>query len=363
MRKRKGGYMRRTKGTGSIVRRPNGRFKATITVSGGKRVSKTFDTREECQKFFMDIKGKDVKYFSPVTVAEYYEHFMELKSGVYRESTLNGLKQFYRKHVENSKVAHIKFSDLTPQDINRFFLGLSSKGYASSTLDRWRKNFKAILETAVLEGYLENNPMESRQAIRRLKGRQERQKKVFSLEEVQKLLSIENLSTLPVVYQVYIVLSFITGARPQEILALTREDIKEDKVSFNKSLGFQGKLQETMKTPTSIREVPIETKWGLWLLDKIEKKTVSIFRSEKSTYGYLSKDNVNVRFKKYVEVVLGSSKGHHLYDTRHTYATLLITVFHVDVKTVSMLMGHSNIETTLKYYTHSFPTCHMTLPV
>ncbi len=266
--------MRRTKGTGSIVRRPNGRFKATITVSGGKRVSKTFDTREECQKFFREIKGKDIKYFSPVTVAEYYEHFIELKSGVYRESTLNGLKQFYRKHVENSKVAHIKFSDLTPQDINRFFLGLSSRGYTTTTLDRWRKNFKAILETAVLEGYLENNPMESRQAIRRLKGKQERQKKVFSLEEVQKLLSIENLSTLPVVYQVYIVLSFITGARPQEILALTREDIKEDKVSFNKSLGFQGKLQETMKTSTSIREVPIETKWGLWLLDKIteEKK-------------------------------------------------------------------------------------------
>lgn len=120
--------MRRTKGTGSIVRRPNGRFKATITVSGGKRVSKTFDTREECQKFFMDIKGKDIKYFSPVTVAEYYEHFIELKSGVYRESTLNGLKQFYRKHVENSKVAHIKFSDLTPQDINRFFPRVILKG-------------------------------------------------------------------------------------------------------------------------------------------------------------------------------------------------------------------------------------------
>ena len=49
-------------------------------------------------------------------------------------------------------------------------------------------------------------------------------------------------------------------------------------------------------------------------------------------------------FKKYVEVVLGSSKGHHLYDTRHT---LLITVFHVDVKIVSMLMGHSNIDKVL----------------
>lgn len=81
-----------------------------------------------------------------------------------------------------------------------------------------------------------------------------------------------------------------------------------------------------------------------------------MFRSEKSTHGYLNIDNVNVQFKKYLEKTLGSSKGHHLYDMRHTYATLLITEIGVDVKTVSVLMGHSNIETTLKYYTHATPT-------
>lgn len=60
-------------------------------------------------------------------------------------------------------------------------------------------------------------------------------------------------------------------------------------------------------------------------------------------------------FKKYVANVL-DKPNHHLYDTHHTYATLLIVEDKIDVKTVSRLLGHSNVETTLKYYTHVNPS-------
>ncbi|MBD5584264.1 MAG: tyrosine-type recombinase/integrase [Clostridia bacterium] len=43
---------------------------------------------------------------------------------------------------------------------------------------------------------------------------------------------------------------------------------------------------------------------------------------------------------------------HKLHDLRHTFGTLQICCNKIDVKTVSLWMGHSNIETTLKYYTH-----------
>ena len=146
----------------------------------------------------------------------------------------------------------------------------------------------------------------------------------------------------------------ITGARPQEILALTKEDVTENYVNFNKSLGFRGKLQDGMKTQdSSYRIVPIDKEqYGKWLVSNIKRLPKdNIFYSFKSQYGYMSIDNVNMRFKKYTHAVLG--RGHHLYDMRHTFATLLITEKHVDVMRVSKLMGHSSIETTLKYYTHS----------
>lgn len=346
---------RREKGTGSITRTKQGRFKATIGISGNKRISRTFDSRDECLAFFNEVRGKDIKYFSPTTVKEYYEHFMEVKEGVYRGSTMNNIRHFYRKHLSSSKLASIRFSDLTPQDINAFFIGLASHGYATATLTHWRKDLKCILETAVYEGFLESNPMDDKRLLKKFRGgKPARPILTFTREEVKKLLERRNLSVIPEIYQVYIVISLITGARPQEVLALDPEDIEEDKIHFTKSLGFRGELQDTMKTTTSRRVVPIDPKYGRWL-----KNTVSpspVFKSDKSTHGYLNIDNVNVQFKKYLKKILGSSKGHHLYDMRHTYATLLITEMGVDVKTVSVLMGHSNIETTLKYYTHATPT-------
>lgn len=347
---------RREKGTGSIVRTTNGKFKGTITLSSGKRVSKTYETRKEVEEFFNKVRHTDVKYYTPTTVEEYWEHFIELKSAVYRESTLNGMRHFYRKHVVGSKIAKTKFYDLTPQDINRYFLGLASHGYSTSTLTRWRKNFKAILETAVYEGYLESNPMVSKAFMRNIKGKAQRHIQTFSKEEVSKLLDEKNLSTLPLVYQVYIVLGMVTGARPQEILALTKEDVTANCVYFCKSLGFRGKLQEDnmMKTLGSERRVPLSSKWGKWLVDHIEELPMDkLFYSMRSTYGYMNVDNVNMRFRKYTHAVLGGRGRYHLYSMRHTFATLLITEEHVDVMTVSRLMGHSNIETTLKYYTHS----------
>lgn len=346
---------RREKGTGSITRTPNGKFKGAICIGNGKRVSKTCDTRQEVEQFFDKVRGTDIKYYTPTTVEEYWEHFIELKENVYRESTLNGIKHFYNKHVVGSKLAKTKFYDLTTQDINRYFLGLASHGYATTTLSRWRKNFKAILETAVYEGYLESNPMSNRGAIRSIKGKPRRHIRTFTSEEVGKLLDKETLSTLlPLVYQIYIVISMITGARPQEVLALTKEDVTENCVIFNKSLGFRGKLQDAMKTQdSSYRVVPIDKEqYGKWLVSSIKKLPKdNIFYSFKSQYGYMSIDNVNMRFKKYTHAVLG--RGHHLYDMRHTFATILIIEKHVDVMRVSKLMGHSSIETTLKYYTHS----------
>lgn len=346
---------RREKGTGSITRTPNGKFKGAICIGNGKRVSKTCDTRQEVEQFFNKVRGTDIKYFTPTTIEEYWEHFIELKENVYRESTLNGIKHFYNKHVVGSKLAKTKFYDLTTQDINRYFLGLASHGYATTTLTRWIKNFKTILETAVYEGYLDTNPMSTKGAIRTIKGKPRRHIRTFSSEEVSKLLNKKTLSTkLPLVYQIYIVIGMITGARPQEILALTKEDVTENCVNFNKSLGFRGKLQDGMKTQdSSYRIVPIDKeRYGKWLVSNIKRLPKdNIFYSFKSQYGYMSVDNVNVRFKKYTHVVLG--REHHLYDMRHTFATLLITEKHVDVMRVSKLMGHSSIETTLKYYTHS----------
>lgn len=359
---------RREKGKGSITKTPSGRFKGAIYVTDingkRKRVSKTCKTRKEVEAWFNKVTARDLKYFSPTTVNEYWEHYLEVKRHQYRESTLNGAINFYNKHVKDNSVGNMQFVDLTPVAINQFFIGLASHGYSTSTISRWRKDFKAVLNMAVYEGYIESNPMALPTALKSIKGRTPRQIHPFTKEEVHKLLLASNLKKLPVIYQTYMLIAFMTGARPQEILALNQSDVTETAISFNKSLGYRGKLQQCMKTESSVRVVPINPKYGRIICGLKKILPDRLFKSSKSANGYVCIDNVNVRFKKYIKAVLGDLNNHHLYDVRHTYASLLITVERADAKTVSKLMGHSNVETTLKYYTHVFDSsCDLVLHI
>lgn len=349
---------RREKGKGSITKTPSGKFKGAIYVTDingkRKRVSKTCKTRQEVEAWFNKVTARDLKYFSPTTVNEYWEHYLEVKRYQYRESTLNGAIHFYNKHVKDNSIGNMQFVDLTPVAIDQFFIGLASHGYSTSTLSRWRKNLKAVLNMAVYEGYMESNPMDSPLSLKSIKGRTPKTIHPFTKEETHKLLLASNLKKLPVMFQVYLLIAFMSGARPQEILALNQTDVTETSISFHKSLGFRGKLQDCMKTDSSTRVVPINPKYGKIICELKKALPDRLFKSSKSANGYVSMDNINYRFKKYVKTVLGDLNGHHLYDIRHTYASLLITVEKADAKTVSKLMGHSNVETTLKYYTHVF---------
>lgn len=346
----------RDKGQGSVTRTKNGKFKGTISLGEEngkrKRISRTFDTLEEVYKFFDDVSNKNTLFYSPTTIAEYWEHYLKIKSGSYRASTLAGCKYFYDKHVRNSVLNKTKFNQLDAPFINRFFFRLESKGYAEATLTRWRKNVKSILDMAVFEGYLEKNPMRSERAVKKFSGRPPRPITPFTKAQVRKLLNPENLSLLSPMMQLYFLLAFLTGARPQELLALEKADIREDAtVSFNKSLGFKGKLQDMMKTPYSVRVVPVMTTRYEQMIPLMQQLPRRLFASEKSRYGYVSRDHVGYVFRKYILKILGLT-NHRLYDSRHTFATLLITVDHVDIKTASKLLGHGQVETTLKYYTH-----------
>ena len=55
---------------------------------------------------------------------------------------------------------------------------------------------------------------------------------------------------------------------------------------------------------------------------------------------------------EYFRKVWAKEKGHKLHDLRHTFGTVQVCVNKVDIKTVSLWMGHSTINTTLRIYTH-----------
>jgi len=175
------------------------------------------------------------------------------------------------------------------------------------------------------------------------------QKKIMNY--IQEHFTFRNLG-------VYICLS--AGMRIGEVCALTWEDIDTDNgiISVNRTIQRIYVIEngtrrtelilDTPKTKNSIREIPI-SKDLLRILKPFKKIVNPLFfvltndvkPTEPRTYRSYYK-NLMVALK------MPNLKFHGL---RHSFATRCIES-NCDYKTVSVLLGHSNISTTLNLYVH-----------
>lgn len=155
-------------------------------------------------------------------------------------------------------------------------------------------------------------------------------------------------------------LCLCTGMRIGEVCALTWEDINTDTglISINKTIqriyttengiGKTELIMDTPKTKNSVREIPMSRDL-LRMLKSVKKIVNSSFYvltneakpTEPRTYRNYYKgfmDKLEIPYLKF-------------HALRHSFATRCIES-NCDYKTVSVLLGHSNISTTLNLYVH-----------
>ena len=175
------------------------------------------------------------------------------------------------------------------------------------------------------------------------------QKKI--MQHIQEHFTFRNLG-------VYLCLS--TGMRIGEVCALTWEDIDTDNRIINISktiqriytieLGIRKTelIMDTPKTKNSIREVPMNRDL-LRMLKPIKKVMNPNFFVLTNESKPTEPRTYRSYYKKFMqELGMPELKFHGL---RHSFATRCIES-KCDYKTVSVLLGHSNISTTLNLYVH-----------
>ena len=156
-----------------------------------------------------------------------------------------------------------------------------------------------------------------------------------------------------------IIIVLLTGLRLGELCALKWEDIDLEKgiISINKTMQRIKVTDNTAKTKTKIvidtpkskassRTIPISRV----LLSKLRK-----FKSADSCY-VLTNTNKFVEprtyqrnFKFYLEAC--GIREYNFHVLRHTFATMAISKG-MDVKSLSMLLGHTDVSFTMKRYIH-----------
>ena len=175
----------------------------------------------------------------------------------------------------------------------------------------------------------------------------------------QEFKKFENsFSNNDIVYKVFFTLLFRTGLREGEALALTFNDIKGDILYITKTISkehYAGeKIISSPKSRTSIRNIRIDS-YTLKCLNKLKiyyKKKLGYYEDSFNIFGatkYISITSINRKKNYYCEKC--NLKRIRIHDFRHSHATLLLQKG-IDIIEVSRRLGHSDINTTIKTYSH-----------
>ena len=185
-------------------------------------------------------------------------------------------------------------------------------------------------------------------------------------EKIERYCLVSNKSNY-----IGIVICIYTGIRLGELLALTWEDIDFDKKLINiyKSVCREIKFDDegiivskkitivSPKTKNSNRVIPFckelgkvleDWKFECWLDSKITNKRFDdksfLFKDKNSAI--CSYELVKQRFERFLAKNNLKQYNIHLHSLRHTFATMLFEN-NVNPKAIQLLMGHSNIKTTV----------------
>jgi len=161
------------------------------------------------------------------------------------------------------------------------------------------------------------------------------------------------------IFKLGILISLLTGVRIGELCALRWEDIdfKECLITVNRTMqrvqveGKDNKTEiiiTTPKTNASIRQIPIPKMLVDYIIGFKSSNDQYILTNKNGNY--IEPRVMQYKFKKYIQIAGISDANFHAL--RHTFATRCIEAG-VDVKVLSEVLGHSNVNITLDRYVHN----------
>ena len=185
--------------------------------------------------------------------------------------------------------------------------------------------------------------------IRRVK-EERKEMRVLSLDE-QKVLERHLLCDIDL-YKLGVLIALYSGLRVGELCALHWDDIKDDRICVNKSYrrikaGSATVLEvSTPKTPASVRIIPIPS--SIRCIVEPFRSTGPVLKTH--TGKQVEPRLMQLKFSKYISDCAMEKTNFHAL--RHTFATRCIEAG-FDVKTLSEILGHTDVKTTLNRYVHS----------
>ncbi len=267
-----------------------------------------------------------------------------------------GQINFEQGRKQKSAFSHTKYlpkdaEKIAKVDIGKWLAGLE-KDLAPNTIKRVVLCWRRACEQAVEAGKLAKNPFVDAKYPKIPRSKTD----PFSAEEVDLMLSKASGRL-----ESFLAFAFYTGARCCEILALRWEDIDRETMSISISKSLTDGLVKPRTKTGEDRIVPIFAPLLPYIARLEEDRDSEWVFSERGDHLFGSTS------------LFGNGKWHKFLDecgipyrsarhTRHTFATHMVERAvrgEIPLKWVSQILGHANLDMTIKVYARFLQNEHM----
>ena len=357
---------RRKKGEGSVRQRKDGRWEGRVVIGyDEKGLPKTKNvlakTKRECQEKLKQLRETVArptdKVWPEMPFGEWLDFWYQnyVKPQIRPTTQANYETKIYQHIIP--ELGKIPLNQLSQKELQQFYARMKTggrlirteqfgKGLSDSMVRGLHATCRSALEKAVQEGLLRTNPAVGC----KLPPKRGREMQVLGREELQRFLIQAQAEGC---YELFL-LDLCTGLRRGELLALQWDDLdfKTGALTVNKQVyEVKGQLQMSVpKTRASIRKLVLppsvvevlrqyrETVDSRWMFPSPVKEDMPM------TPGA-------VRRRLQIILERAGCRKIRFHDLRHTFATLSLENG-MDVKTLSAMLGHVSVATTLDIYTH-----------
>ena len=251
----------------------------------------------------------------------------------------------------------LKMPDITPAQITALLLSIQAQGRSHATALKIYTVLHSLFRLAYMEDVVEKNPMDrvSRPVPRKdeIRGAQSQS---LTLEELRTVL--DALDAEPLKWRTLVHLLIDTGIRRGECCGLQWKDVdfQNNTITISGNLCYTPQKGIYLDTPKNGRTRTVDVDPAVMtLLRALRSEQAShaisayVFTQENSAAPMHPQTPTRYMKKLSVKYRLPDLHPHKL---RHTFASLAITAG-ADVASVSQVLGHADVGTTLRTYTHA----------
>ncbi len=358
-------------------------YKTTATIgkkTDGTRIVKWFygKSKKEAEdakaKYLANMSEQiDNKYKDIVFYDAFKDWLFNIKKATVKASTFERYEGIYRNYIINSSFARKTIENISSVDIQTYYNNLSKDGKTKSQISKLHKAISPFFVYCYNNRYIKFNPCVNLIIPKDTLINSKDNIDPFADFEID---CIKNVCTGDTISNIFYIL-LGTGLRIGELLALTKGDINfvKNEINVNKNIKkvkeFENEdnykyktILQPPKTDSSTRKVPFPDNLSTILLKQLKNQELvyknygkefnnsSLLLSTKILTYY---DDANIRraWQKLLEKANVRYRGIH--SLRHTYATKLFQAG-VPIKTVQVLLGHSDIRVTEGIYIHVMPS-------